>query len=154
MITERNTKKGEQSFDVKQEQYLRAKCGLEESDMAFTKFKLMIGAFGAVCIAANGLHEPVEIQVTLPPPAAVVDTAAKTVSYISDKLSDAAESPQAAFEETALHSDPQTVYRIRNADNEPTSQIGAYYDLDLAKSVCPKTHCIFDSNGVLIYAGG
>ena len=46
------------------------------------------------------------------------------------------------------------VYRIRRSWTDTTSQIGAYYNLDYAKSICDKyngTYKVYDNNGNQIY---
>ena len=44
------------------------------------------------------------------------------------------------------------IYRIRKPDNNPASQIGAYFNLEAAKSNCKSGYCVFDQYGTLIFA--
>ena len=93
---------------------------------------LLALAAGSIRIIANGADEPVEIRVQLPPPA---------------KTAAAAE----AVWELAASQNEVRLYRIRNAENEPESQIGAYTDLVTAKSCCPADFCVFDQDGTLLF---
>ena len=95
-------------------------------------FVLLALAAGSIRILANGAEQPVEISIQLPPPA-------KTIA--------AAE----AVWEMAASQEKTTFYRVRNAENAPESQIGAYTDPETAKECCPEGCCVFDQNGVLIF---
>ena len=123
--------------------------------MEIGKFKLMIGTFGSLCIIANGIHEPIEIQVTLPPPARILEG----VQEVSESLLGQSEHNLKAEEQTVpsvpetTECDEQTFFRIRDAYNSPVSQIGAYYNYEAALATCPEGFCIFDQNGTLYYTG-
>lgn len=123
--------------------------------MEIGKFKLMIGTFGTLCIIANGIHEPIEIHATLPSPAQIIDRALEVAEYISDKTENSNKPEDAA--EPSVPERPeyneQTVYRIRDMYNTPSSQKGAYKIFELAQAMCPTEFCIFDQNGNLYYAG-
>lgn len=93
---------------------------------------LLALAAGSIRIIVNGADEPVEIRVQLPPPA---------------KTAAAAE----AVWELAASQNEVRFYRIRNAENAPESQIGAYTDLETAKSCCPADFCVFDQDGTLLF---
>ena len=93
---------------------------------------LLALAAGSIRIIVNGADEPVEIRVQLPPPA---------------KTAAAAE----AVWELAASQNEVRFYRIRNAENTPESQIGAYTDLSTAKSCCPADFCVFDQDGTLLF---
>lgn len=45
----------------------------------------------------------------------------------------------------------QKLYRIRKSWDDVSSQIGAYANLDSAKSICTDGYFVFDSEGVLVY---
>ncbi|MCR4758656.1 MAG: hypothetical protein K5705_00010 [Oscillospiraceae bacterium] len=47
--------------------------------------------------------------------------------------------------------DEKTLYRIRTADCDPKSQIGAYYNYKAAKNNCPQGYCIFNQYDTLLY---
>ncbi|MBP0966601.1 MAG: hypothetical protein J5722_03105 [Oscillospiraceae bacterium] len=117
--------------------------------MAGGKFMLMLGVFGTLCIAANGMHEPVEIKITLPPPAEMISGAAEAVDYASDLIRQIPAEKQAVQPDAA----GQMIYRIRDPYNAPGSQLGAYYDYETAVAMCPGGYCIFDQNGSLLYTG-
>lgn len=93
---------------------------------------LLALAAGSIRIIVNGADEPVEIRVQLPPPA---------------KTAAAAE----AVWELAASQNEVRFYRIRNAENTPESQIGAYTNLETAKSCCPADFCVFDQDGTLLF---
>lgn len=131
-----------------------------------SKLKIAIGLGVCMCISANGFHEPITVQIELPPPAEVLEAVGDTVQGVSDYLTaqqsqpadaaprqtdvPAAESPAPA---AAQPPEQETLFRIRNAANDPRSQIGAYGSLESAVSVCPPSYCVFDGSGTLRYAG-
>lgn len=93
---------------------------------------LLALAAGSIRIIANGAAEPVEIRIQLPPPA---------------KTAAAAE----AVWELAASQNEIRFYRVRNAENAPESQLGAYTDLATAKACCPADFCVFDQDGTLLF---
>lgn len=93
---------------------------------------LLALAAGSIRIIVNGADEPVEIRVQLPPPA-------KTAAAAESVWNLAASQNEVRF------------YRVRNAENAPESQIGAYTDLETAKSCCPANFCVFDQDGTLLF---
>lgn len=108
------------------------------------KRNIAMGLGLCLCISANGLDAPIEVRISLPPPAEVLEAVGETVQGVSDYLT-------AEREEHAPAQD--MLYRIRNAANEPASQIGAYSSLERAVSACPPSYCVFDGSGALRYAG-
>ena len=46
------------------------------------------------------------------------------------------------------------LYRVRKSWDDPSSQIGAYKELDNAKAACKAGYSVFDWNGVVVYVAG
>lgn len=123
-----------------------------------SKLKIAIGLGICMCISANGFHEPITVQIELPPPAEVLEAVGDTVQGISDYLTAQqppaeAASGQAEAPAPASAAEQETLFRVRNAENDPCSQIGAYGTLERAISACPPSYCVFDGSGTLRYAG-
>ena len=53
--------------------------------------------------------------------------------------------------ETSQQVQQMTLYRVRKSWDEPKSQIGAYRNLDSAKSICTDGYFVFDEKGKVVY---
>lgn len=93
------------------------------------------------------------IETTVSNQEAMLETAGSIVSVAGDVLHSFEQAVTGQSEANAPDGEP-VIYRIRNVSGEAASQIGAYYDLNLAKQVCPAGYCVFDAQNQLIYAGG
>ena len=118
-------------------------------------------AFAIIMLAAAMLGGAVSINLRRENDSVIIETRVDNAQEIADntkKIVSAAEDAflQAAADASANHTaeaapDTTIYYRIRNAENEAASQIGAYLDLETAISMCPAGYCIFDTNANLIY---
>ena len=120
---------------------------------------LILGGYVLLAMkCGGGINDPV--TVTLPPPAEVAETigsaAVQTVELlknVSDQMQEAQTDPIAAQQGICYSASGlpgEHIYRIRSAWDNPLTQIGAYYDPEYAKRVCPEGYYVFDENGNVV----
>ena len=117
---------------------------------------LAVGVYVLLAIkCGGGINDPV--NATLPSPVEVAETienvAVQTVEVMKEVADHIQEDQpirtngnQNAYYNT-IYSSERHLYRIRSVWDNPSTQIGAYYDLELAKQNCPEGYSVFDENG-------
>lgn len=84
-------------------------------------------------------------------PIIITDAYSKLVAYATmEGIAKVAGLKKRVVEEDA----PQVslVYRIRTSWESPSSQIGAFVDLDRAKNACPEGYTVYDAQGNAVYS--
>lgn len=119
-----------------------------------TKFFLIVAVLsGAVSFHTYRNGDSLTVETTISNPDEIVDTAIDIISFADDVRRSYKNKVTSQPDTNESNCEP-VIYRIRNADCDAASQIGAYSNLDSAIQVCPAGYCVFDGQNQLIYVGG
>ena len=118
------------------------------------KIRNAVLGIAALCaFAAAHYHDSIHIEFDAPPPAELIRRAEQFTRDAADLLRACQETAQQAEEPAEDESSsphsiaPDSYYRIRRTWEDPTSQIGAYADYEVAVRCCPEGYTVFDPEG-------
>lgn len=121
---------------------------------AITKLFLTTAVLsGTVSFQMSRNGDALMIETTVSNPEVLIETAGAVISAAGDVLHSFENTAASQPEANEPNGEP-VIYRVRNTAGDAASQIGAYYDLNLAKQVCPAGYCIFDMQNRPVYIAG
>ena len=120
------------------------------------QFLLFVSAFvmisGGLSITTTKEEKSLSVNINLNDPDKATDAAAEIISAVGKGFQELQTEPKSYYDDEIKST--HTIYRIRNASCDPASQVGAYYDFDIAREQCSQGYCVFDQYGTLIYSEG